>query len=551
VHWTSSTRKEEIEVFKHLAGLCVPENLTCLSDLKFELHNTYLAADWEKARQLFSRLAVLGLLDPPQMHALRGQFWFLSAFGRQIEYEMGEEGFLCDWVRSLPDWRSPSIEFERFTRPEQIQNRSPQHWVLVAWCVNPRSPQPIPGPEFATIADDGLLVNPLDTHDAAQLTTDDLRLFYHERYRDFVPVQFPTFSEGLKKRLSMSVQDLCEASTLDERLGALYPPLLARAEFALGRFNEAGSKYEQTLANKLVFEGSDGTKEDYEWELAFSAAWSYRQGGDYARAINTMRKFAEARHPGSAWWVAKWYSECGKYEEAALELKRECENTFSPPDSWLLSSVLAIAAVAKDEQTRAETFVERLMRGSPEVVGLIRSLLTEQCPQFAKLQRSCQDRWLHAVCETYVKPVVQEAQIQNYRDAVLGYGWIVERELKTEVFDRFRKRVMGDDGLRTQSEKQHKVEKKDILLSFIHAEEYGLTLGQMIGVLERASTARNETEKVFSHRLGKRFPNLHSCIPHMKKLNEEWRRAKHESPVYQRSDVLEVAVLCRQSLRWM
>jgi hypothetical protein len=148
--------------FRQLSGFCIPEKLTVIAEIRFELHNMYLAANWNEAEELFRRVALLGLLDPSELHALRGQFWFLSVFGRQIQHEMSEEGLSCDWVYSLPDRSHRSPAFDHFARPELLEKGSPPHWVLVAWCTNPRSPEPIPGPEPPRINEDGLLIDSLE-----------------------------------------------------------------------------------------------------------------------------------------------------------------------------------------------------------------------------------------------------------------------------------------------------------------------------------------------------------------------------------------------------
>jgi len=84
--------------FRYLAGLCVPERLTSLADLKFELHVSYLTASWDKAEEIFQRIALLGALKPEALFALRGHFWFVSVFGRQIEFELQQEDVPgCDY----------------------------------------------------------------------------------------------------------------------------------------------------------------------------------------------------------------------------------------------------------------------------------------------------------------------------------------------------------------------------------------------------------------------------------------------------------------------
>ena len=69
---------EAMSAFRQLSEFCIPEKLTVIAEIRFELHNMYLAANWNEAEELFRRVALLGLFDPSELHALRGQFRFLS-----------------------------------------------------------------------------------------------------------------------------------------------------------------------------------------------------------------------------------------------------------------------------------------------------------------------------------------------------------------------------------------------------------------------------------------------------------------------------------------
>jgi tetratricopeptide (TPR) repeat protein len=552
------TTGDELKAFKRLVGLCVTEKLNSLIEFKFELHNVYLAAAWDEAREIFSRMALLGLLPPAEMHALRGQFWFLSVFGRQIEYEMSESDLLCDWVYSLPEAFKRDTEFSRLARPELLQEGSPQHQVLVAWCTNPRPPEPIPGPEPPRLAEDGLLFDPSDRDEPAQrheLSAEggrELPLTLHHKYRDFKPVTFG-LTGALKDRLVWAVDDLRLAEKSAGHLGARYRPLVARAEFALGNFIEAGAAFDKAFEGRFAFGKSETTREDYAWEILFSSAWSYRLAGNYEQAVATLRKGLDSKSPhvGLRWWVAKWYSECGKYAEAAEELRRESEDLIRPPDSWLLSSILALAAVAEGEEDRAKSFGDRLRRDSPEIHRLLHSIVAEQWPRFEKLQADCRTAWLYAVWQTYLELPIQGGELHNFRAAIYQYGWILERELRSRIFERFRERVLKDQSLNTKSIQEHHRWPKDDLLCYLQKKQYTLTLGKMIKIIEDASSLRNETEGALVRWLQKRFPNLNASIPSMKKLNSEWRRVKHETPAYQRSDVVNNSSLCKEALAWL
>lgn len=559
IHFGRHVPNEELQAYKHLVALCVPEKLGSLRELKFELHNMYLAGNWDKAGELFSRLALLGLLEPAQMHAMRGQFWFLSVFGRRIKNEMDKESDLdCDWVYTLPESASRGPDFELSTRPEILEEGSSQHWVLVAWCTNPRSPARYPALDLPQLAEDGLLIDPLyleEPPQTAEWTKEkvrEVRQRWQDLYRDFEPITFSA-PGVLRERLIRAIDDLRQAEKLAKNLGARYHPLVGRAEFALGNFNEAGAAFERALEDRFAFVDSEGTPEDYQWETQFSAAWAHRLAGDCERAVEVMKRGggSQTALPGAGWWIAKWYSESGKYDEAAQELKRESETFLSLPDSWLLSSVLALAAVAKDEEGRAERFVERLRRDSPDIIHLLESILAEQWPRFEKLQPASRHAWLHALCETYVEPAIPGGAVQNYRDAVHGYGWILESELRMRIFNPFRERVIKDPDLKARSIKEQEKWPKDSLLVFIHAKQDGLTLGQMIKVLKATQDPRNDTEKALLRWLNERFPALRASISFMTKLNLEWRLAKHENPLYQRRNVLDISSLCKKALDWL
>ena len=144
-----------VKIFKYVAGLCVTEKLTELADLKCELNYMYWADNWSKAKELFQRIALLELLKPQELFALRGHFWFLSVFGRQIRRELeGEvDGWIYEWPPRRPSGAvSPPADLigavgrdrdDCFLRPELLARGSYAHLILLAWSTNPRPPRPL------------------------------------------------------------------------------------------------------------------------------------------------------------------------------------------------------------------------------------------------------------------------------------------------------------------------------------------------------------------------------------------------------------------------
>ena len=349
------------------------------------------------------------------------------------------------------------------------------------------------------------------------------------------------------------MEDLRGAVKLDGTLEACYGPLLARATFALEDFREAAGLFERGLEDRTLFTDPDGPSQDYLWELLFSAAWAYRLAGDHERAIETMRKGvgANASLPGAAWWIARWYSECGRYEDAAQFLKLESENELYPPESWLLSSILALAEVAKTEEDRAQRFVEDLARKNPVLLQVMRGVIQEHWPSFVKLQPDSQRCSLHAVCETHAEPIIPEGVPENYRSAVRDYGYVVEHELKSKIFDRFREHVIKDAELLRKSREEYERARADPFLSFIRWDQRGITLGQMIAAIETSAQPATDTQKALFQWVKRRFVRIYDCIPALKEMNAERVRATHQSPVYERGHVLEIASKCREALDWI
>jgi hypothetical protein len=66
-------KEQQRGYFRHLMALCIPEELTDLRTLKFELHNSYLASDWGLTKQLLGRLDSLEILSTGEMKALERQ----------------------------------------------------------------------------------------------------------------------------------------------------------------------------------------------------------------------------------------------------------------------------------------------------------------------------------------------------------------------------------------------------------------------------------------------------------------------------------------------
>jgi tetratricopeptide (TPR) repeat protein len=150
--------------------------------------------------------------------------------------------------------------------------------------------------------------------------------------------------------------------------------------FVLGKFDLAAREYEKLHEQHMVFfhryelveGGYEEQEEDYEWEISFMTAFCYKLAGDFDQAGLVLERLrsSESNAEGAAWWAAKWYTERGQYDKAAELLEKELQLRFSPPDSWELSTILALAKVTESQQDAGE-FAKRLARTNPELPSIL------------------------------------------------------------------------------------------------------------------------------------------------------------------------------------
>jgi tetratricopeptide (TPR) repeat protein len=288
--------------------------------------------------------------------------------------------------------------------------------------------------------------------------------------------------------------------------------------------------------------------EDYRWEIFFSAARSHRLAGDVERAIDILQRLAadERNAAGTGWWIAKWYSEDGDYEKAAQYLRRELEQRFSPPESWQLSSIIALGAIAS-ERDEASSFSKNLAEKAPNLYLVMCGLIQEHWPLFTRLSTESQSHWLYAAAQVHADCPLPEVRPAYLNSAVREYGWVLEHELKTGVFESFRKDVAADPRLREHLREDYNQDSKEPFLRFLQKKpEIGL--GAMIKALEQCRHSSVKTEKNFCRWLDDRFPRIQTGVTAMGDVNRQRDRATHGNAGFDAASVRQVSSKCREAL---
>ncbi|MGB8886916.1 MAG: hypothetical protein WCC87_09350 [Candidatus Korobacteraceae bacterium] len=543
--------------FDRLVELCSPERLADIRDLKFELHNSYLAKQWDNGARILQRIAVIGALGAAEISALRGHYLFLSVWGCRIEWEMGQllddypEGHDCFWPSGL-QWKHKRVsDLRSFARPELIAPGSDAHWILTAWSTNPRNPKPInfqPELDFTTPA---VPPNERDYRDAS------LRHYIQDLYRDFDPVAQPTLNEAEIERLQHARINLADTVASSPGLAPIYRPVLARTMFSLGQFELAAMEY-QTLCDEhpafsYNLEMLDGSfqeqQEEYQWEISFMTALCHKLGGNFGDALQVLERLRSSEHhaAGAAWWAAKWYTEGGNYQEAAELLEKELSLRFSPPDSWELSTILALAKVLELHQDSGE-FMQRLRRDYPELQSLLLGVCVQLWPNIRRLSSDSLDHWLHAAFELHAFERLPAAGRIAANSAIKDYGWILEGELRTGVFDVFRNSVINNNRLRDQARMDAREYRSDKFFKFLIAKDPEVSLGTMLGAFEDCRNSVIPTHLQFANFLDSTFPQLLSAFQNIAIVNDHRDRASHPKQVFDKAAAVTVARACRDSL---
>lgn len=555
-------------VFQRLIELCNPDGLTGLPELKFELHNTYLAGQWQRGDEILHRIAVIGAMGAAELSALRGHYMFLSVWGRRIEWELDQclgdypENHDCFWPNTLPNRSELASEKGRqlsllrsFTQPELIEPGSVAHWILTAWATNPRSPKLIniwPQLDFSSP-----LVPPVERDD----TDGDisLRTYIQNLYRDFETIAQPKLDQASVERLQHAHINLSAAVTMSSGLGSVYRPVLARALFSLGRFELACTEYEQLRElnptfihrQELLKGGYREEEENYQWEISFMAALCHKLAGDFEHAVQILEELrcSEIHNFGAAWWAAKWYTERGQYDKASELLEKELAVRFSPPDSWELSTILALGRIS-DSQQHAHEFAKRLARTNPDLQPMILGVAAQLWPNVARLSHEARDHWLYAAVQLHCPTPIPAAALIAANSAIREFGWILEFELKARVFDQFKNELARNSELRGQALGDSYNDWGDKFLKYIagKSKDGSLSLGSMLGALEGHTASRTATHIEFGRFLETRFPRLLLTLPRIKTVNDYRDRTSHPDRVFDKATALVVADACRQSI---
>ena len=239
----------------------------------------------------------------------------MSVFGHRIWFELDHTfDYEFYWTFVLPfrfrledSQEKQNDELLRtYAHPEMLQQGSIAHWILAAWCSNPRAPKAVfVRTEFVDFSQPEL------HFEQARLEFEPEE-FIHDVYREFEPLPSFPLADEHRIRLVEAKRNLEDACQMEPAVAKSYRTMLARTLYALDDLNEAAEQYRMARSEAFGFQyASKPYIQDYFWESTYMRALCLRRSGKTADAVSALQDEPECESPriGFSWWAAKWLSE--------------------------------------------------------------------------------------------------------------------------------------------------------------------------------------------------------------------------------------------------
>ena len=355
-----------------------------------------------------------------------------------------------------------------------------------------------------------------------------------------------------KRQISPQAKDLLvdAAGNLEKAfrrtstLPILYRQILAFCHYATGHFYDAAKEYQSLLKadEQHPVRGSEFLRLLYD-----SAAAAHELAGDHARASETLNellgRFPET--PGIYMRMAEIASKQGRHDDVPELLRKELDQHPELDQDWRVSAILAIGGLTRSsvEQLIAELDkLDRSIDPRGELDLLIKSMLLEYWPLFAKLSPASQDRWIKGMKLLHGQGVLKAMHAEGARNLALA----VEHELSSGLFSPFKTELRKTSPSVTVHE-QISPWQRDFSL-FLERDRWNLGLGAMFDSLRAAHRGRPEALREFGEWISRRYPTILTVLTAIKTelIVGVRNRESHASLVpVSREEALEAAKLCQ------
>jgi len=408
--------------------------------LKFEILVAFLLKDWNRGRMLFDRAESGGCLDRSVVQALRGQFHFLVAVEGRREGDVFAE----------PVWE-PRI----FGSGGDGWNQS------------------------VHVSDECAL----NFIDALQ----EWGLFAKGAVEDLPSAQRVS---DYREHLRLAICHLESALEGPVALSSAYRSILARSLFEMGDeyLPKASAQYRQLLdSGPMLVERLPG-KSLKPGRYLF-AARSARMAGHIAEAQMVLDQWLaeDATDVQALAELAELQTQEGHHDEAAVTFKRIVD--LKPEREEDLATRIALAVGGIPARIN-EHLLREILAKRPEIPRLVDRMCSTYWPPYVRLEESAKGEWMQGViCLEYLADTWEDARVPFEVTAIEKFATAVEIQMRSCVFERFKKKVPQDRRLSEAAEAGRANPDTKRFCNYLLSEGH-LQLGDMCGILGRSLQAQ-------------------------------------------------------------
>jgi len=400
--------------------LPVEECNTTWRDFRWEILNSYLILDWNRATDFFNRAEALGLRSSGEIAVFRGQLKFLVVFGDEIEKSV-REILKTDEIRLGLDSLFWNLEIYGSRGPEENDQVK------------------------------------------AQL------LFEHgmcDADRDLV------LNASHKQLLLDAANDLQKAFLSLGDLPYPYRAMLARCHYCIGHFHDAAEQY-----NALSQSQGQSGQPRADRRLFASLSLSYRQAGETERAKQILQRWAR-EFPGEKGvylQLAELEARGADYQAVVEYLRKEMDRNPAVDTDWKLSALLALGTTQDTSEA-----IKNELKDNSDLWNPICSMLSEYWRPFSKLSEKGREKWVFATVLATSSGLPERTRMNEAAVACVG---AVEIELRDRVFRKYKEHVSERPSLIRAAEDGLRFPRSGRLCQFL-VRDGDLTLGEMATILK-------------------------------------------------------------------
>ena len=461
--------------------------------IRWEILNSCLVRDWERAKDLYDWAEKLELLERSELQALRGQFRFLKVYFSAIS--QGDDAGLDSLQWEPAVYGSVSKTLNRHVVeviPDVLQGYSDKLNALT------------PDQQEELIREVYRFLNNLRMFRFG-MTVSDTDLKVGERDQEWLEYASVDLKGALENKLDFP---------------SSYRSILARSYFLTGHFQDAAKQYERLI------ELDPGSSVNKVYE---SLALSYRRAGEPQKAIECLQKCPQ-RYADVHKNIADIQAQEGHYFEACESLRRDAE--INPQTDMDLGTKIALAlgGIVESHQDPS-VYARRFVESNTETSQLTDSLLRTNWGAFGHLKEEAQRKWIYASITLHTSSGQGPLHLTRVHDAAALFAEATEIQLREEVFKRFREHATSKQGLKELLSREMTGKREENFYKFLLGRTF-LALGDMCRVLELSANPRDEILREFNRWLPKKLAPLahHNSIQirHLREICQYRNAVRHE-----------------------